>query len=176
MKKDLAIIGGLFLVVAILVIFGRSFTSLSVLPPRSSPGLSVSPDTTAATSAGSVNILIRNLNISAEVANTFEKRKEGLSKYDTLPLASGMLFVFENSEKVAIWMKDMKFAIDIFWLDQDKKIVYIVNSAVPERDKDDNQLTIYRPPTPAKYVLEVNAGLANLNNVQVGDTALFELR
>lgn len=50
----------------------------------------------------------------AELADTPELRRRGLSKRAELPVGRGMLF-----DKVgAYWMKDMEFPIDIVFLDQ----------------------------------------------------------
>jgi uncharacterized membrane protein (UPF0127 family) len=42
-----------------------------------------------------------------------------------------MLFVFEDSAKYSFWMKDMKFLIDIIWLDNDGKVVHIEQNLQP---------------------------------------------
>ena len=175
MKKDLAIIGGLFLVVAILVIFGRGFTSTQFA------GISPRPESTksAAKQKGVAEVTIGSLKISAEVANTTDERKKGLSDRDELPINAAMLFVFDKSGSYGIWMKDMRFPIDIIWIDDlpagEKKIVDIAENAVPEPDKNDEELKRYQPRSEAKYILEVNAGLSKLHNLQIGDTVTFEL-
>ena len=56
-----------------------------------------------------------------------------------------------------------------------KKIVDIATDVVPEPGKKDAELKRYQPQSQSKYVLEINAGLANLNNLKVGDTVNFEL-
>ena len=86
-----------------------------------------------------------------------------------------MLFVFENKGTYGFWMKDMEFAIDIIWIDENKNIVDIVENAAPQPGKKEKELTVYKPRNDALYVLEVNAGLSNLNNLQIGDKVAFEL-
>jgi hypothetical protein len=49
-------------------------------------------------------------------------------------------------------MKGMNFPIDIVWLNKDKKVIYIVKNA-----PFDDQTTIYKPRTPALYVIELPA-------------------
>lgn len=185
MKKDLAIIGGLFLAVAFLVIFGRQFTSSQFINPAG-PGES----TRQAARKDTTGVAVRDLKIEAILADEADERKEGLSDRDGLPISQGMLFVFDKSDTYAIWMKDMKFPIDIIWIDDspahsglspsgsmtgEKKIVDIAQNAVPEPGKDDEELKIYRPKGQAKYVLEINAGLSKLHDLQAGDTVSFEL-
>lgn len=171
MKKDLSIIGGLFLVVVGLVIFGNFFGTGGLLKGTGS---------NQATSAAkiikdSTNISIGKLSVNAKIASTANDKKTGLSKYDSLPLDQGMLFVFDKSDIYPFWMKGMKFAIDIIWIDQNKKIVDIARNIPAEPGKNDIQLKQYKPSAAAKYVLEINAGLSDLNNVRIGDSANFEL-
>lgn len=175
LKKDLAIIGGLFLLIVALLVFGRGFTTpgLIGLPGEGTP--TAQDSTSSARIAGKVRVSSGELNVLAEVAGSSNERKKGLSKRDELPIGEGMIFVFDKSDKYAIWMKDMKFVIDIIWIDKDKKIVDVVANAVPEPGRDDDELTIYRPKAEALYILEINAGLASLNNLQIGDQVNFEL-
>ena len=166
MKKDLAIIFGLFLLIAALLIFGKGISTISYLPQSQSQ-----------TQKGNELLAIsaQTLNIKAKVASKPDERKKGLSKQDSIPLDEGMLFVFENPGLYGIWMKDMKFAIDIIWINDDKRIIDIAENVPPEPNKKDEELTIYRPRSSAKYVLEINAGLTALNNLQISDQVNFEL-
>lgn len=168
MKKDLAIIGGLFLVVVVLLVFGQGFSSASFVGLK--PAGQISSQNKSLTT-----VAIGSLNVNVKVVISASERKKGLSGHDSLPINSGMLFVFDKSAKWGIWMKDMKFPIDIIWIGQDKRIVDIAANALPEPGKKDAELTVYRPQNDSKYILEINAGLANLNNLKVGDTVGFEL-
>lgn len=169
MKKDLAIILGLFLLVAGLLVFGGSFSASSLFTGTATPSAQVQSQ------KKTTPISIRSLKVDADIAKSADERKKGLSGRDGLEISRGMLFVFDSNSDWAIWMKNMKFPIDIIWIDENKKIVYIVQSALPEPGKKDSQLTVYKPSTSAKYVLEINAGIANANNLQVGDSVNFEL-
>jgi hypothetical protein len=79
---------------------------------------------------------------------------------------SGMIFVF-NNEKPVFWMKDTKIAIDIIWIN-DNKVVGIEKNVQPEQGKKDIELKRYPAPTAIDYVLEVNAGFSDRNNIKVG--------
>ena len=50
---------------------------------------------------------------------------QGLAVKNQLKENEAMLFVFEKPGKHSFWMKDMKFPIDIIWLDSTGKIVHI---------------------------------------------------
>lgn len=169
MKKDLAIIIGLFLLVVGLLVFGGQYSSVSFFSGiGGGRGAQTQKKTTTVVNA-------RTLTVNADIAASAGERKKGLSGRESLEINRGMLFVFDESGNYPIWMKGMKFPIDIIWIDETKKIVYIAPSALTEPGKKDNELVIYKPGTNAKYVLEINAGLASANNLQVGDSVNFEL-
>lgn len=168
MKKDLAIIVGLFVLIAALLIFGRGFTSVSLIGSGASSEQTVSKK-------GKVQLSVKTLNLDVTVAQSSSLRQKGLSKREFLPLTEGMLFVFEKTGRYSFWMKDMKFAIDIIWIDEANKIVQITKNVPPEPRKKDSQLTVYKPDSEILYVLEINAGLSDFNNLEVGDTVNFTL-
>ena len=165
MKKDLGIIFGLAILILVLLVFGKGFTSTSFLPSG----------TNQATQKSDILISIKNLSITAKVSASADDKKKGLSKVESLPLDRGMLFVFDKSGIYGFWMKDMKFAIDIIFIGEDKSIVDITENVPTETGKSDRDLTIYKPKSPVRYVLEINAGLSRLNNLQIGDKVDFAL-
>lgn len=77
-----------------------------------------------------------------------------------------MLFVFEEDGYHAFWMKDMKFSIDMIWLDESMAIVHIERNVSPS-----SYPNTYKSPEPARYVLEVQAGTADRLNLQANDKA-----
>ena len=80
-----------------------------------------------------------------------------------------MLFAFGSSDRHGIWMKDMRFPIDIFWLDEYGQIVFIKKDAQP-----DSYPEVFLPNSPAKFVLEVTAGFAEENSLKIGDKISFK--
>lgn len=166
MKKDIALIGGLFLVIILLLVFGKGFTSAGFVSKKPS-----GESTLSAIMAKFVKI--KGLTVNVDVADSTEERKKGLSGRNGMQIDRGMLFVFDKNGVYAIWMKDMKFAIDIVWIDENKKVVDMAQNVAPEPGKKDRELTVYTPKAGAKYVLEVNAGLTSLNNVAIGDLVEF---
>lgn len=177
MKKDLAVIGGLFLVVAVLIIFGRGYSTAQIAgtPKQSSSSASTNQNV----QKNETDVTLGDLQIKATIVDTADERKKGLGKRDELPIGDGMLFVFDKSDIYSIWMKDMRFPIDIIWIEDlpagEKKIVDISENALAEPGKKDNELKVYRPNAQARYILEMNAGLVKLHNLKVGDTVNFEL-
>ena len=87
------------------------------------------------------------------VADDDTERAQGLSGTKSLAGNTGKLFIFDRESKHGFWMKDMRYPIDIIWLDAAREVVHIKRSATPESFPE-----IFYPDQPALYVLEVNAG------------------
>ena len=110
--------------------------------------------------------------ITAELAITEDSRSRGLMFRKTLNEDQGMLFVFEEEERHAFWMKNMTFSIDILWLDGQKRIVHIERRVPPcQRDPCPS----YPPNFPALYVLELKSGTTDVLNLQMFDRIEFIL-
>ena len=127
----------------------------------------------AADSAGMVQIFSPNGKIiNAKVADTEAERTQGLSGTDTLAEGAGMLFVFDSADLYGIWMKEMKYDIDIVWLDKDGNVVNVVADAkMPVAGTVDSNLTVYKNSAPALYVLELPSGAAVKEGFAVGSKA-----
>lgn len=93
--------------------------------------------------------------VQALVADSNSERVRGLSGRQAFPEGQGMLFVFANNQRHGIWMKDMKFAIDIVWIDQTYKVVTVRSNVHPSTYPE-----VFRPSRNARYVLELPAGKA----------------
>jgi uncharacterized membrane protein (UPF0127 family) len=109
--------------------------------------------------------------IQVQIADNAEKRAKGLSGVASLKADSGMLFVFDTKDLAPIfWMKDMLIPLDMIWI-RDGKIVKIdKNVLIPSPGTPDSNLKTYSAGQTVDYVLEVNAGFSNQNNIKVGDS------
>lgn len=106
--------------------------------------------------------------ITLEIADSENEQRKGLSERDSLPKDKGMFFKFSQAATHTFWMKDMRFPIDIIFINGDK-IVTIYENVQPETDKAEN-LSLYTPTEPANKVIELNAGLAKEFGLKTGDT------
>jgi uncharacterized membrane protein (UPF0127 family) len=110
--------------------------------------------------------------LTVEVMVEDEDRAMGLMFRPSLPEDRGMLFIFEGVGFHGIWMKNCRFPIDIVWLDEEQRVVHVAE-AVPFCEKD--PCPVYSPMRAALYVLEINAGQARREGVEVGVTLEFDL-
>lgn len=109
-------------------------------------------------------VRINRVSVAVEVADTQEARLRGLSGRTSLPSGTGLLFVFEETDKHGIWMRDMHFPIDIVWIGEDLTVVDISRNIPP-----DSFPTVFYPRRAVRYVLEVNALFAEEKGIQIGD-------
>jgi len=93
--------------------------------------------------------------ITSELAVSPAQRQQGLMFRERLNLDQGMLFVFEREGRHSFWMKNMTFAIDILWLDSEKRIIHIEQEVPPCESED---CPSYGPAVSAMFVLELAAG------------------
>lgn len=111
-----------------------------------------------------VGLMVRDVGVSAFVADDDEERAQGLSGREHLNEEDGMLFVFDEAGIYSFWMKDTLIPLDIMWIDDGLKIVHIEKNVRPE-----TYPASYRSPVPARFVLEVNAFFADTFNIKIGD-------
>jgi|SRR3989344_3935547 len=117
----------------------------------------------------SENIFIDNgkewIGLNVDIADDENERNNGLMFREKLAENNGMLFVFDDEEQVSFWMKNTLIPLDIIFINKNLEIVNI-RAAVPcEKDP----CKIYESEKPVKFVIEVNAGFAAKNSIDVGD-------
>jgi len=93
---------------------------------------------------------------------------------DSLPEDRGMLFTFPEPQHWTFWMKNMRLALDIIWMDRDKKIVHVEGN-VPACNRSDDGCPQYQPNENALYVLELAAGRADTLKLHRGAKLRFQV-
>ncbi|MCL5092773.1 MAG: DUF192 domain-containing protein [Candidatus Marsarchaeota archaeon] len=108
-------------------------------------------------------VVIAGKELDARISDSFIKRMIGLMYEDDMPKNSCMLFVSRFSSTESIWMKDMRFSIDIIWLDKYKHIVATEENVPP--CKKILFCKTYKPDIPFRFVVELNAGFIKENGI-----------
>lgn len=109
-------------------------------------------------------LVIAETSVKIDLADSKSERERGLSGQEYMDTDHGMYFIFNESDYHGIWMKDMKFALDIIWISEGQEIIYIEEAVSPSTFPK-----IFEPSRPAKFVLEVNSGFVRRNGVKLGD-------
>ncbi len=87
--------------------------------------------------------------IQAELANTPKAREVGLMNRTSMPINSGMLFVFEQKAGHCFWMNNTKIPLSIAFIADDGKIVNIEEMQAETTNN-------HCPKAAVRYALEMN--------------------
>lgn len=104
-----------------------------------------------------------------ELAQNEQETALGLMYRKSMAQNRGMLFIFPQEEMRYFWMKNTYIPLDIIYINAEHKIVSISKNAQPLSE-------ISQPSeAPARYVLEVNAGVCDQLGIKEGDTITYEI-
>ena len=103
-----------------------------------------------------------------EIADTDEKRSQGLMNRPTLGENKGMVFIFRPAKQVTFWMKDTLIPLDMIFVNKGK-IVKIVKGAIPNQTE-----ILYPSEYEVTEVVEVNGGFTENYMIEVGSSVSFE--
>lgn len=150
-------------VIALIVIDGNSKRAMapSLFLEKNYPPMTYADDDVVLVQMGAVSIVAR-------VVASENARMQGLSGTEQLLPHEGLFFAFPHSNSQGIWMKDMKYPLDIIWLDDTFRIVHIAAMVAPETYPE-----VFMSPEPARYVLEVSAGIVEQGGVHIGDRVVI---
>ena len=76
-------------------------------------------------------VSINGFKVLLALASTDEQRIKGLSGLEKINEDEGMLFLFDQPSKQGFWMNEMKFPIDIIWLDSNSRVIHIERNLQP---------------------------------------------
>ena len=112
-----------------------------------------------------VDTLITSLDV--EFAETEYETQTGLMYRESMAAHQGMLFIFPDERMHSFYMKNTEIALDLIFIKGDSTIASFQENAQPY---DESGLSSQ---VPVKFVLEVNAGLAEKWLLEVGDKIEF---
>jgi len=97
---------------------------------------------------------------------SYDAQVKGLSGTDRLADNAGMLFWYDETAERCFWMKDMRYSLDIIWLDAQKKVVHVEPELAPNTYPNTYCAQ-------ARYVIELNAGQAAGSGITKGQVLSF---
>ena len=106
-------------------------------------------------------LYIDNHQIEVEVATTEAQQQKGLRGRHFLKDNTGMLFVFNPSRTICMWMKDVPIDLDVAFFDEKAKLINIRHM----KAQTQNTHCSIRP---IRWALEMNSGWFNKNHISAG--------
>lgn len=120
-------------------------------------------------------VTIKDHTFLVELADDAQSRAMGLMYRKEMADSEGMLFIFPDSKPRAFWMKNTLIPLDILYFDQNRRLVSISENTPPCKNTT-TRCPNYPSAKPAKYVLEINAGLSQDHGFVTGDELIIELK
>ena len=108
-----------------------------------------------------ITIRLGNQEYNVQEARSIDEKQQGLQGVKELPQDEGMIFYFDQPERVEMWMRDTLIPLDIIFINEDQEVI-----AVEQGQPNDDTLLSHED---TMYVVEVNAN----SGVKVDDTLEF---
>lgn len=103
------------------------------------------------------------LEVNIEIATNDKERARGLMYRPQMDKRNAMLFIMDKEEIQSFWMHNTIISLDIIYINSNFEIVDIHKNT---KTQNNNSLPSAQP---AKYVLEVNSGICEEFNINIGD-------
>ncbi|MDJ0654171.1 MAG: DUF192 domain-containing protein [Xanthomonadales bacterium] len=126
----------------------------------------------AACAPGGPSVVLKDQRFYVEIADDPGEQQMGLMFRNRMGEDRGMLFIFERDEPRSFWMKNTRISLDILYFDSGLSLVSMQQDVPPCRR---DPCPSYPSTGPARYVLEINAGIAERLGVEVGDLLVLDL-
>ncbi len=104
-----------------------------------------------AVAAEVIDVRINGASYRVELARSAAARQLGLMHRQSLPADRGLLLVYPRDGEHAIWMKNMRIPLRVYWLDADYRVVAARRLEPCSADP----CPTYRPAVESRFVLEL---------------------
>lgn len=115
----------------------------------------------------SATFTIKHKKYNLDIARSATQLAVGLSNRKSICDKCGMIFIFNYDGVLPFWMKNTLIPLDMIWIDKDQEIVSIQTANIEE--DIENPLKVYTNDVPARYVIELKAGMAKELDLRIGD-------
>lgn len=102
-----------------------------------------------------------------EVRRTAAEQGLGLSWRTSMEANEGMVFIYNQPQRVLYWMRGMQFPLDFLWVRQGK--VVEMTAGVLQPTKEGSVPQTVSPENEVDMVIEVNAGWIAQQGIKLGD-------
>jgi uncharacterized membrane protein (UPF0127 family) len=107
---------------------------------------------------------------TARVLKTPTERAASLHEARKLRDDQAVIFVYDSDQKWPATSEGNSEAIDIVWLDKDKRVTYIVKNVPPESSPYDT----FVPKQEARFVVQLPGGMVTRKAISIGSVAAFD--
>ncbi|MEI7473484.1 MAG: DUF192 domain-containing protein [bacterium] len=116
-----------------------------------------------------VKVKINDVKVSLEVADNDKDRETGLMNRKTLSEHQGMLFLFDKTQEVYFWMKNVNFPLDMLFVRKNKIVNFY--SKVPTCKA--TTCPIYPSSEQVDSVIELKSGFCEKYKIKIGQKIYF---
>jgi uncharacterized membrane protein (UPF0127 family) len=115
---------------------------------------------------------LANKTISVELAKSPQQQARGLMFRKGLAQDTGMLFIYDQEQRLSFWMKNTFIPLSIGFFDKNQALVD-VQEMQPVKSEIQTRVPTYQSLKPAKFALEMPPGWFRKNKIRLGER--FEL-
>jgi acetoin utilization protein AcuC len=105
---------------------------------------------------------------AVELAISEAQREQGLMFRQSMPADAGMLFLYQEDQPIAMWMKNTYIPLDMVFIAADGTVVNVGERATPQ------STAIIASDGPVRAALELNGGIAGKLGIKPGDKVTGE--
>ncbi len=120
-----------------------------------------------------INTAQGRFRFTVEIADDPHERQQGLMFRESMPADHGMLFIFDQTRVINMWMANTPLSLDMIFVGKNGEVLKVADRTVPFSRE------IVSSDRPASFVLELNAGVARMIGLKLGDRlehAAFDTR
>ena len=110
--------------------------------------------------------------IAVELAKSPQQQARGLMFRKSLPQDTGMLFIYNEEQRLSFWMKNTFIPLSIGFFDKNQTLVD-VQEMEPVKSEVQSRIPTYQSLKPAKYALEMPPGWFKKNKIRLGERFLW---
>lgn len=123
---------------------------------------------------GQSYVSFENKTFNVELAISDQERQQWLMYRETMDETAGMLFIFPTEWSHSFWMKNTLISLDMIRINEINWEYRVTDIKAAEPCITD-ECELYVPNWKSKYVLEINAWLAEKYNINIWDLVYIEL-
>lgn len=112
-------------------------------------------------------LLLNNIKLVAEIADTDDKRNRGLMFRQSLPENQGMLFVFDREQVLHFWMKNTFIPLSIGFFDKKGQLLEVIDME-PVKSILQAEVPRYQSRRRSALALEMNQGWFKKHKIPLG--------